>query len=94
MPFVDKVTLLDGVEATDTATAGILRYVKKTLQFIGMTTATAKVHVSNNGTNWLDYVVDINTDTVIAINDLYGHLRVVIDEYAAGTISVILVAHE
>jgi len=94
MPFVDKVTLLDAVVAVDTATAGVLRYVKKTLQFIGMTTATAKVHVSNNGTDWLNYVVDVNTDTMITINDLYGHLRVVIDEYEAGTISVILVAHE
>ncbi len=92
--LVKEIILLNAVTATDTATSGTLRFVYKTLQFIGMTTATAKVQVSNDGSNWLNHLVDINTDTAISINNVYSHLRVIIDEYTAGTISVKLSMRE
>lgn len=90
---MNKRQLLTGATATGAGIATSLDSGRFSVQIAGITTATVKVQVSNDGSNWHD-LATATADGIYSNADgcPYAYVRANVSAYTSGTINVILVA--
>jgi len=88
------ITLLDGVSATGaSATVGCLKLLYKTVQVYGIFSATVKIEVSADGTNWYE-AGSLTAAGRVVVNETWTFIRANVTAYTSGTIYAKLMARE
>jgi len=82
------VTLLSAVAATGAGSAFSPTMEKQTFQVNGISTATVKVQVTNDLSNWEDSGLQFTADGIGSISGVFKSVRANVTSYSSGTITV------